>query len=221
MRSTSGSITSTTASIIFRYCQDDIPEESRCLLQHLGIREISQSTEPAFTDEVLQEKTVPQLKEKQLPITGSKPTLISRILNAPLDQFDIRQELIKTCFMKPLKNNSNFKIGLLNEDKIADNICRFVNESNTRYSIEDISECGLVPNNDHRHLHTSADRLCWLKIQPSNGTGPARKEFAPMEMKTVTQLTTDDQAMDRVRHYLDAIMLFWLSIRYAYVYDLI
>ena len=206
MRSTSGAITSTTASIIFRYCQDDIPEESRCLLQHLGIREISQSTEPAFTEEVLQEKTIPQLKDilrqKQLPITGSKPTLINRILDAPLDQLDIRQELMKTWFMKPLKNNSNFKIGLLNEDRIADNICRFVNDNNAKYSIQDISECGLVSNNDHEHLHTSADRLCWLNIQPHNGAGPTQREFAPIEMKTVTKSTTDDQAMNRIRPYL-------------------
>ena len=136
MRSTSGAITSTTASIMFRHCQDDIPEESRCLLEHLGIREKSRIPEPAFTEEVLQEKTVPQLKEilrqKRLPIAGSKPMLVHRILDAPLDQFDIRQELMKTWFLKPLKNNSNFKIGLLNEDRIANNICRFVDDNNTK-----------------------------------------------------------------------------------------
>ena len=115
MRSTSGAITSTTASIIFRHCQDDIPEESRCLLEHLGIRKKSQMPEPSFTEEVLQEKTVPQLKEilrqKRLPIAGSKPILVNQILDAPLDQFDIRQELMKTWFLKPLKNyNCNNKL---------------------------------------------------------------------------------------------------------------
>ena len=43
--------------------------------------------------EVLQEKTILQLKDilqqKQLPITGSKPTLINQILDTLLDQLDI------------------------------------------------------------------------------------------------------------------------------------
>ena len=84
-------------------------------LKHLEIREISQSDEPAFTEQYLQGKNVNELKEilrrKRLVIICSKVTLISRILNAPPDQLDIRQDLMKTWFVKPLKNNSNLKIG--------------------------------------------------------------------------------------------------------------
>ena len=90
-------------------------------------------------EEALLEKTVPQLKDilwqKQLPITSSKLTLINRILDALLDQLDIRQELMKTWFLKLLKNNSNFKIGLLNKDKIAENICQFASNNSAKYSI--------------------------------------------------------------------------------------
>ena len=95
--------------------------------------------------------------------------------------------------MDILKNNSNFKIGLHNEDTIVDTICLFVNDSYVKRSIQEIIWWALVPNDDHGQLHTSEDRFWLLSIRLSSGVGNVQKYFASSEMKTVTQSTTDNQ----------------------------
>ena len=123
IRATSGAITSTTASLILRRCQADIPGSCRDILPMIGISAPTTSTEEEFSLGDLNAKTVIELKDllriMNLPITGTKSVLIERILQGATQQQDIKQELLKIWFMKPLKNNTNFKIGLQNEDKIA------------------------------------------------------------------------------------------------------
>ena len=76
-----------------------------------------------------------------------------------------------------------------------------MNENNTVYSISDVSECGIVANLDHPFLHTSADRLCWLHVRPSDSVGPSEKLFVPIEMKTATQDNTATAAFNRIRDF--------------------
>jgi len=158
IRATSGAITSTTASLILRRCQADIPGSCRDILPLIGISTTARPTGEEYNGAELNAKTVIELKDLlrglNLPTTGTKSVLIERILEGTPLREDIRQELIKIWFMKPLKNNSNFKIGLQNEDKIASYLPSFINENNTVYSISDISECGIVANLDHAFLHT-------------------------------------------------------------------
>ena len=98
-----------------------------------------------------------------------------------------------------IKKNSNFIIGLKNEDQIAKYLPIFVSENNDIYSVSDISECGIVANRDHDFLHTSTDRLCWLNVCPSNAMIQPEKLFVCIEMKTVTQESTSTAALNRIR----------------------
>ena len=126
------------------------------------------------------------------------------MLNALPNQFDVRHDLMKTWFMKPLRKNSNFKIGFFNEDNIVANLSQFVCDNTSKYSVHSINErVSIVGNNQHIYLHTSADWLSWLDIKPLDGIGPISRRFAPIEMKTVTQSTTDDVSMNNIRHVMD------------------
>ena len=107
IRATSGAITSTTASIILRRCQDDIPDTCLDLLPLLGIGRTTRPSGDTYGPVELNSKTVQELKEilrqMNLPTTGTKSVLVGRIIGITPQQRDIKQDLMKIWFMKPLK----------------------------------------------------------------------------------------------------------------------
>ena len=116
MRTTSGAITSTTASLILRGSQAVACKD---LLTFIGISATPQLNYNGYDEGELNNKHVSHLKEilrnMNIPVGGNKSDLILRILVGVPVLLDIRQEVMKAWFMKPSKKNTNLKIGLNNE----------------------------------------------------------------------------------------------------------
>lgn len=196
VRASHRTITSTISSTFLQICQDQMDEAQKPLLFKLGIRH-SDMYNCIGSEETLNALSVTDLKrllkDRRLPCSGPKPTLVQRLLEVPQTRRNIAQELLDIWFRKPLKSSTALKTGLQNEDNISAALPLFVKEnSGSLVDIVELSEVGLLARADRRYLSTSIDRLARLRI------GGGEDEVAAVEFKTMTNTRTCSEALRRV-----------------------
>ena len=155
-----------------------------------------------YTHEELNQMVLPDhraiCRNKHLPVSGTKPVLIERILsgtrnegNEPQDEAtNVMNALMKTWFMAPFKSKA-CREGTLNEPFIFSHFPSFVSQKSVpcllpegrRIVIETIHEFGLLCHRDEKLAAFSPDAIAAV-VEESLSAGTTRRYVALVEMKS-------------------------------------
>jgi hypothetical protein len=158
--------------------------------------------EAVYTREHLSQMVLPDLcvicRNKNLPVSGTKPVLIERILSATRNEGNQPQDeaskvlsaLMITWFMAPFKSKACRK-GTLNEPFIFSHFPSFVAQKSVpcllpagrQIEIETIHEFGLLCHRDEKLAAFSPDAIAGV-VDKSTSAGTTRRYVALVEMKS-------------------------------------
>lgn len=195
-----GHVTGTVAEEVLRTIRASTSSnDEKVLLDHVGItiRDDAMMTEPeltAMTNEALRKKAQSLGLSKQ----GNKASLVQRILNQQridnLSDSVVAGRLMKRWFLKPhnSKNQDTFSIGLLNEKNISNHLSAWLEANCDNVRMIALRDVGLHRRRDDLTIAASSDGLAVLQID-------SVQQVIPLEYKTMTKVTTEDEARLRSR----------------------
>lgn len=145
--------------------------------------------------------------------------MVASLMQSPALRKNVHQELINTWFLKPMKTSTAMKIGSLNEPAImkkleiffercmelcVDDIFtanRCITTGETRWTINAVTQIGLVARKDRLDLADSPDGILSLSLSSEADSSPEVSVIiAALEMKTLAVDRTEREARARVQN---------------------